>query len=138
MMCQRMGRPPTSTIGLGRNSVSSRNRVPSPPQSNTTFMRGCSWVAGAERSEAPEMPGLRVAQPRPHGMLALLRPHLDRERLARRPEVADQGIRGGQGCDRFGHFSLAAGLAAADLRFLGGEDLVRHLLPDTARRGSGA
>ena len=28
MMCQMMGRLPTSTIGLGRNSVSSRNRVP--------------------------------------------------------------------------------------------------------------
>ena len=37
MMCQRIGRPPISTIGLGRNSVSSRRRVPSPPQRMTTF-----------------------------------------------------------------------------------------------------
>src|SRR5208283_1571400 len=37
MMCQRMGRPPISTIGFGRNSVSSRKRVPSPPHSKTTF-----------------------------------------------------------------------------------------------------
>ena len=37
MMCQRIGRPPISTIGFGRNSVSSRKRVPSPPQRMTTF-----------------------------------------------------------------------------------------------------
>src|SRR3954452_17073262 len=37
MMCQSRGRPPTSTIGLGRYSVSSRMRVPSPPHSSTTF-----------------------------------------------------------------------------------------------------
>src|ERR1700730_4970636 len=40
MMCQRIGRPPTSTIGLGRNSVSSRRRVPCPPQRMMAFMRG--------------------------------------------------------------------------------------------------
>src|SRR5690348_10502041 len=32
MMCQRMGFPPISTIGLGRSSVSSSRRVPRPPQ----------------------------------------------------------------------------------------------------------
>src|SRR5215472_15842941 len=37
MMCQRTGRPPISTIGLGRNSVSSRRRVPRPPHRITTF-----------------------------------------------------------------------------------------------------
>src|SRR4051795_10012037 len=37
MMCQRIGRPPTSTIGFGRNSVSSRRRVPRPPHKITTF-----------------------------------------------------------------------------------------------------
>src|ERR1017187_475768 len=37
MMCHRMGRPPTSTMGLGRNSVSSRSRVPKPPHRITTF-----------------------------------------------------------------------------------------------------
>ena len=36
-MCHSSGRPPTSTIGLGRNSVSSRMRVPWPPHSRTTF-----------------------------------------------------------------------------------------------------
>ena len=30
-MCQRIGLPPTRTMGLGRNSVSSRIRVPRPP-----------------------------------------------------------------------------------------------------------
>src|ERR1017187_8627376 len=38
MMCQRIGRSPTGTIGLGRNSVSSRKRVPRPPQKITTFI----------------------------------------------------------------------------------------------------
>src|SRR5437763_1639387 len=38
MMCQRMGRPPISTMGFGRTSVSSRRRVPWPPQRMTTFM----------------------------------------------------------------------------------------------------
>jgi len=37
MMCQIIGRPPTSTIGLGLNSVSSRSRVPKPPASSTAF-----------------------------------------------------------------------------------------------------
>src|ERR1022692_1847359 len=40
MMCHRMGRPPISTIGLGRNSVSSRRRVPKPPHRTTTFISG--------------------------------------------------------------------------------------------------
>ena len=38
-MCQRIGRPPISTIGLGRVSVSSVNRVPRPPARITTFIR---------------------------------------------------------------------------------------------------
>src|SRR4051812_6788850 len=43
MMCQRSGRPPTSTIGFGLNSVSSRRRVPKPPHRITTFIRAnCS------------------------------------------------------------------------------------------------
>src|SRR5580693_1027787 len=40
MMCHRIGRPPTSTIGFGRNSVSSRRRVPNPPHRTTTFISG--------------------------------------------------------------------------------------------------
>src|SRR5208282_4504403 len=42
IMCHRIGRPPISTMGLGRYSVSSRKRVPSPPHSITTFTR-FSW-----------------------------------------------------------------------------------------------
>src|SRR5262249_19927837 len=37
MMCQRIGRLPISTIGLGLISVSSASRVPRPPASITTF-----------------------------------------------------------------------------------------------------
>ena len=38
MMCHRIGLPPISIIGLGRTSVSSENRVPRPPASNTAFI----------------------------------------------------------------------------------------------------
>src|SRR5688572_14744899 len=38
MMCQRIGRPPISTIGLGLISVSSWIRLPSPPARIATFM----------------------------------------------------------------------------------------------------
>src|SRR5687768_2630263 len=45
MMCHKMGRPPIGTIGLGRNSVSSRKRVPNPPHKITTFIlfRDCTF-----------------------------------------------------------------------------------------------
>src|SRR3989344_2649870 len=39
MMCQRIGWPPTITMGFGLNSVSARSRVPWPPQRIMTFMR---------------------------------------------------------------------------------------------------
>src|SRR5262245_53468937 len=39
MMWSRIGRPPISTSGFGRNSVSSRNRVPCPPHRITVFTR---------------------------------------------------------------------------------------------------
>src|SRR4051812_10371634 len=38
MMCQRTGRLPISTIGLGRTSVSSESRVPRPPARIRTFI----------------------------------------------------------------------------------------------------
>src|SRR5919106_3587065 len=38
MMCHRIGFPPISTIGLGRTSVSSARRVPSPPARIPTFI----------------------------------------------------------------------------------------------------
>src|SRR6266700_5943747 len=38
MMCQRIGRPPTSTIGFGRTVVSSARRVPRPPAKIMTFI----------------------------------------------------------------------------------------------------
>src|ERR1035438_8113130 len=44
IICHRIGRPPISTMGLGRYSVSSRKRVPRPPHSITTFTR-FSWQA---------------------------------------------------------------------------------------------
>lgn len=37
-MCHRIGRPPISTIGLGREPVSSARRVPSPPANKRTFI----------------------------------------------------------------------------------------------------
>src|SRR5262249_23281907 len=38
MMCQRIGRPPISTIGFGRTAVSSSRREPRPPASITAFI----------------------------------------------------------------------------------------------------
>src|SRR5712691_3329030 len=38
MMCQSMGRPPISTMGLGLTAVSSARRVPMPPAKITVFM----------------------------------------------------------------------------------------------------
>src|SRR4051794_40114015 len=38
MMCHRIGRPPISTIGFGRTSVSSASRVPRPPARIATFI----------------------------------------------------------------------------------------------------
>ena len=46
MMCQSSGRPPTSTIGFGRYSVSSRMRVPRPPQRMTTLGRRLTKLIG--------------------------------------------------------------------------------------------
>src|SRR6202012_1114883 len=40
MRCQMIGRPPISTIGLGRTAVSSPSRLPSPPAKITVFIRG--------------------------------------------------------------------------------------------------
>lgn len=39
MICERIGRPPISTIGIGRASVSSLRRVPRLPERMTPFMR---------------------------------------------------------------------------------------------------
>ena len=38
MMCQMIGMPPISIIGFGLTSVSSENRVPSPPARRTAFI----------------------------------------------------------------------------------------------------
>src|SRR6185437_7273090 len=42
MMCHRIGRPPISTIGLGRMVVSSLSRVPRPPARITSFTKSTS------------------------------------------------------------------------------------------------
>ena len=65
-MCQSSGRPPTSTIGFGRNSVSSRMRVPRPPQSSTTLGlaavigqsigRGAGWRLAGRFSYSSRLP----------------------------------------------------------------------------------
>src|SRR5438046_1372504 len=45
MMCQSIGLPPISTIGLGRTVVSSASLLPRPPASITTFMVQCASLA---------------------------------------------------------------------------------------------
>src|ERR1700682_920726 len=57
MMFHRMGLPPISTIGLGRNSVSSRRRVPNPPHRTTTFISGFLAAPPAQGS-ASHLPHL--------------------------------------------------------------------------------
>jgi len=44
MMCHKTGLPPISTIGLGLYSVSSRRRVPIPPQRITTGIEFLGFV----------------------------------------------------------------------------------------------
>ena len=46
MMCQSIGLPPISTIGLGRTAVSSLSREPNPPAKITAF----TSVQGNRRS----------------------------------------------------------------------------------------
>src|ERR1017187_5069259 len=48
-MCQRIGLPPISTIGLGRMAVSSLRRVPKPPARITAFI--CSPSRCAYRDQ---------------------------------------------------------------------------------------
>ena len=42
-MCQRIGRPPISTIGFGFVEVSSESLVPRPPASMTAFIAKEEW-----------------------------------------------------------------------------------------------
>src|SRR5215218_6206860 len=77
MMCQRIGRGPISTIGLGRYSVSSRSRVPWPPQRITTGMSSLSIMKSpwkfyrgsdvAESLELLQLPLVLPALPPPAG-----------------------------------------------------------------------
>src|SRR5690606_25641598 len=63
MMCQRIGLPPTSTIGFGRNVVSSAKRVPKPPARITAFIHSLLLVradpAGQSRIAPSRAPSLR-------------------------------------------------------------------------------
>src|SRR5689334_3212592 len=67
MMCQRMGWPPTSTIGFGLTTVSSASRVPRPPARITTFTsEQCSFLS--TRAGGGDLFELRA-----HGAQTLLR-----------------------------------------------------------------
>src|SRR2546423_12240663 len=63
MLCQRIGREPIGTIGLGIASEYSRRRRPRPPQNTTTFMRPVSRPPASfedpylgDRHEEPSVP----------------------------------------------------------------------------------
>ena len=64
MMCQRIGLPPISIIGLGRRCDSSLMRVPMPPARITAFMR-TPWCRGpASPAGKINLDGGRHAQQR--------------------------------------------------------------------------
>src|SRR5688572_20237441 len=115
MMCQRIGRPPISIMGLGRRVDSSLIRDPSPPARMTTFklastMRGSHcrrfstqgsslkrlFLTGAQgfvgqwvqRMAAPieERHGYRLAIP-PRGFELLDAAHLDAQLAEHRPDA---------------------------------------------------
>ncbi len=46
MMCQRIGRPPISTMGLGVTSVSAASRVPAPP----AILKKMAWNPRTEET----------------------------------------------------------------------------------------
>ena len=73
MMCQSIGMPPISTIGLGRTVVSSLRREPKPPARMTAFIRGESSPSG---SGGTSRPGCRSK-----GAAASLEPFMDRKKL---------------------------------------------------------
>src|SRR5947209_3775330 len=64
MICQSMGRPPISTIGLGRTAVSSSRREPRPPARITAFIVPTRSLS-RRRAGADGLPrhGLEVAHP---------------------------------------------------------------------------
>src|SRR5437763_15235099 len=68
MMCQRIGRPPISTIGFGLATVSSLIREPRPPAKITAFMPALR-DGFAIRRRVPH-PGLEP-HPRPLGGLGV-------------------------------------------------------------------
>src|SRR6478736_1106789 len=65
MMCQMIGRPPISTIGLGRTCVSSAIRVPLPPARMTTLILFCCVIRPPRRESLSDTSEIRS------------RPHLD-------------------------------------------------------------
>jgi hypothetical protein len=50
MMCHRIGRPPMSIMGLGRDPVSSAIRVPRPPARITHFIYTTPCIDRADMS----------------------------------------------------------------------------------------
>src|SRR6185369_373068 len=57
MMCHRIGRPPISTIGFGRTSVSSARRVPRPPARITHFIEEALYRVGPSGLEDESLAG---------------------------------------------------------------------------------
>src|SRR5450631_3299027 len=95
MMCQRIGLPPISIIGLGFRLLSSEMRVPSPPARMTTFMASrdsCAGSAGTVRDRLsfvdhriPKLEiALRIAFGGQRDKAAYFRQHAVKGQLSRR------------------------------------------------------
>src|SRR5215510_652844 len=65
MMCQRIGRYPMFTIGLGIVSENSRNRIPWPPQKRTTFIGVPPFGHCADEERLPARDTKRRCGPAP-------------------------------------------------------------------------
>src|SRR5918996_2070529 len=131
--CQRIGRPPISTSGLGIVWVCSRSRVPRPPQRMTTFgaltgrdygpwrLRRLSSLPGEAGAQLARRPR-RLVDDAARGPLEAA-PLADRyaehsaARVARRDRdpAGDPGDRGSRPGGRSGHLALRATVLVAGL-----------------------
>src|SRR5919109_1080024 len=93
MMCHKIGRPPISTIGLGRTSVSSARRVPSPPARMPTFITTSETGPASEEGANVTPSAITVARPPQRARLGKTRISRSVVRGPRNPDQTDRADR---------------------------------------------